>query len=77
MNEMCKIINPCICKNCGNEMLFFESRSGRLIDYTAIFNNGNTLPEIKKILNNRSIRFIKCVVCGKPSKELVIWGIQY
>lgn len=66
MKEMCKKLTPYKCKQCGQDMLFFTTKSNMLIDYKGLFDRSvYGLEDITKYLENRHIRFIKCIVCNK------------
>jgi len=62
---MYELIHPYRCKNCGQDMLFFTTNSGTVIDYKEFFNRGNTLSEMKRYLERRNIGFLKCLCCNK------------
>ncbi len=73
--EMCKLHTPYVCKDCGNELLFFTTERNSLIDYKGLFVGGTTSPELYKILENRKVRFMKCIVCGKY--YLIDWSNHF
>lgn len=76
MVNMCEIITPYRCKNCGQDMLFFLTNNNTLIDYKALFcYNDQTLYGIKHYLENKNIRFIKCLVCNKT--YIIDWTHGY
>lgn len=60
-----KLITPYKCKICGQDMLFFTTPSGTIIDYKEFLNRGNTLSEMKTYLEKRNIKYIKCICCDK------------
>jgi hypothetical protein len=73
--EMCKLNNPCTCKECGNNMLFFLTDRNTLIDYSRLFSNGATSPKIYRELQKVNVRFIKCLVCNKC--YLIDWSEKF
>ena len=46
MIEICKKIIPYKCEKCGEEMLFFYTDNGMLIDYKTLFESGYNLYDI-------------------------------
>lgn len=62
---MYKLISPYRCKQCGQDMLFFTSSNGTVIDYKEFLNRGIPLSEMKRYLEKRNIKFIKCICCDK------------
>ena len=62
---MYELIHPYRCKNCGQDMLFFTTSNDTVIDYKEFLNRGNTLSEMKRYLERRNIRFLKCLCCNK------------
>lgn len=60
-----KRINPYRCKICGQEMLFFETKYNKLIDYKRFLDNANALDEMKQKIEKRGIKYIRCICCGK------------
>ena len=54
-----KLITPYRCKICGQDMLFFTTPSGTIIDYKEFLNRGNTLSEMKTYLEKRNIKALK------------------
>lgn len=64
MKEMVKINKPYVCKKCNSEMLFFLTKRSSLIDYKTLFSNGTTKDELINKIENRNIKFIKCINCG-------------
>jgi transcription elongation factor Elf1 len=73
--EMCKLHTPYVCKHCGEELLFFVTNRNTLIDYKNLFVNGKTSPEIYAELQNKNIRSMKCIVCGKY--YLIDWSEHF
>lgn len=62
---LCTVINPYCCPNCGQNMLFFATDKGMLIDYKMMFNKQYTKYDIINHLSNKKIRYMKCIACGK------------
>lgn len=76
MKELCKIIaKPYVCKECGNEMLFFETIDNYLIDYKKLINMAQTKKDVYDILSENGVKYIKCLVCGK--KYIIDWTNGY
>ena len=46
-------------------MLFFTTSNGSVIDYKEFLNRSNTLPEVKRYLEKRNIKYIKCIYCDR------------
>ena len=64
-NLLYKLISPYKCKVCGQDMLFFETIYNKLIDYKPFLDNGYSLDEMKRIIETRKIKYIRCICCGK------------
>ena len=47
MEIICKRLKPYICQKCGQEMLFFYTKNGTLIDYKTLFVKGYNLFDIR------------------------------
>lgn len=73
--NMCTLHNPCRCKDCGNELLFFTTARNTLIDYKALFANGRTSPEIYRELQDSKVRLIRCIVCNKS--YIIDWSNKF
>ena len=65
MIEICKKIIPYKCEKCGEEMLFFYTDNGMLIDYKTLFESGYSLYDIKKYLQYKNVKYFKCITCNK------------
>ena len=65
MVEVCKKIIPYKCDKCGQEMLFFYSDNGMLIDYKTLFDNRYNLYDIKKYIQYKNGKYLKCITCNK------------
>ena len=66
MKEMCRIITPYRCKECGQDMVFFLTNNNILLDYKGlIIDQSKSLQELKQYLEPRSVRFMKCLSCNK------------
>ena len=65
MIEVCRKIIPYKCDKCGQEMLFFYSDNGMLIDYKALFKKWYNLYDINKYLQYKNIKYFKCITCNK------------
>ena len=65
MVEVCKKIIPYKCDKCGQEMLFFYTDNGMLIDYKTLFDNGDNLYDIKKYIQYKNVKYLKCITCNK------------
>lgn len=74
MKEMCKVIEPYICKECGNELLFFVTNNG-LIDYKKILSKYKTFGDLYNFLQNKNIKYLKCLVCNKM--YIIDWGQHF
>lgn len=76
MVEMCKKVTPFKCKKCGQDMLFFITENNTLIDYKGLMSNiNNGIYGIKHYLENKSVRFIKCLVCNNT--YIIDWTHGY
>ena len=75
MKEMCTIVPHFRCAKCGQDMLFFSTRSGMLIDYKKLISNGRVLSDIKDYLENRNVRYFKCIACNKL--YIIDWSNGY
>lgn len=74
--EMCKIINPYRCPNCGNDVLFFtKNHSGTVIDYKFLIDSGYGLNDLINYLGDKNIRYIKCLACQKM--YIIDWSNGY
>ena len=52
---------------CKNSQIFYNSK---FIEYLTCYNSIKNLNIEEKITG-------KCAICGRPAKEVVVWGIQY
>ena len=75
MKELCNIITPYKCKQCGQDMLFFVTANNTLIDYKALISKGYSINDIKHLLETKNIRFIKCISCNKS--YIIDWTNTY
>lgn len=63
---MCTKITPYRCEKCGQEMLFFYTNNGLLIDYKQLFEKERmTAQQIIEYLQYRKVQYIKCITCNK------------
>ena len=53
------------CKRCGQEMLFFTTSSGNMIDYKEFINHMSSLQHLINALTWRKVRFLKCLCCNQ------------
>ena len=65
MNTLYHLITPYRCPKCGQDMLFFTTKDGRIIDYKKFLDSAKSLDELKDYLERRNIKFIKCLGCDK------------
>lgn len=65
MDLLCRIISPYICTECGQDTLFFYTKNSTLIDYKTLIMNGTTKQQLIKELENREVKYLKCINCGK------------
>ena len=65
MELVCKKIELYRCEACGQEMLFFYTDNGMLIDYKALLDKGYNLYDIRNYLQYKNVKYLKCVTCGK------------
>ena len=67
MKELCRILEPYKCKNCESDLLFFITQDGWSINYKEIFykKNGMSIGDIRKEIQNRRVKYFKCLNCGK------------
>lgn len=66
MIEVCKKIIPYKCAKCGQEMLFFYTDNGLLIDYKVLFEKEKyNLFDIKKYIQYKRIKYLKCITCNQ------------
>lgn len=76
MREMCRIITPYRCKECGQDMVFFLTTNNILLDYKAmIIDKRKSLYELNNYLESQSIRFMKCLSCNKT--YIIDWTKGY
>lgn len=75
MIEMCDIITPYKCSKCGQEMLFFITNSGLLLDYKKLFYSGLSAQEIKNFVANNKVKYIKCIGCNNTF--IIDWRKKY
>lgn len=76
MREMCRIITPYRCKECGQDMVFFLTTNNILLDYKAmIIDKRKSLYELNEYLESQSIRFMKCLSCNKT--YIIDWTKGY
>ena len=75
MELVCKKIEPYRCEACGQEMLFFYTDNGMLIDYKALFDKGDNLYDIRNYLQYKNVKYLKCVTCGKL--YIIDWRESY
>ena len=76
MKEMCRIITPYRCKECGQDMVFFLTNNNTLLDYKALITDrANTLQQLTHYLEPRSIRFMKCLACNKT--YIIDWTTRF
>lgn len=62
---MYNLIKPYRCKVCGQDMLFFENKKQMLIDYKGFLDDDFTLSEMKRNIENRGVRYLRCIQCGR------------
>ncbi len=67
MKELCKIVEPYKCKDCGSDLLFFITSDGWSINYKEVFYKrlGMSLSDIRNELVHRKVKYFKCLGCGK------------
>ena len=66
METLCTLIKPYKCPNCNKDTLFFYTSNNTLIDYKMLFcNEKMSSYEIKKFLEYKKVRFLKCIACNK------------
>lgn len=76
MKEMCRIITPYRCKECGQDMVFFLTNNNTLLDYKGlIVDQANSLYDLRRYLESKSIRFMKCLACNKT--YIIDWTNEY
>lgn len=76
MKEMCKIITPYRCKECGQDMVFFLTNNNILLDYKGlIIDQSKSLQELKQYLEPRAVCFMKCLSCNKT--YIIDWTTRY
>ena len=76
MNIMCKILTPYTCEQCKQDMIFFTTYYGTVIDYKGLMMKPNMSREnVKKYLENRNIKKFKCVVCNK--EYIIDWTTAF
>lgn len=76
MKEMCIIHKPYICKNCGDEMLFFVTGNPNyIIDYKNLFYREQTCKKIYDVVSRNNVSYIKCLACGK--KFIIDWSNKF
>jgi len=64
MVNMVKLLRPYRCTNCSQDMLFFVTKRGTLINYRELAEK-RTLNELKECLYKSNIVAMKCMVCSK------------
>ncbi len=76
MKLLCKVMTPYRCQYCNQDMLFFTTKNNILIDYKGCFvNKVMSSYELKKYLENKRVRYLKCIACGKIS--IIDWSNPY
>lgn len=75
MEIICKRLKPYVCQKCGQEMLFFYTKNGTLIDYKTLFVKGYNLFDIRKYLEHKGVKYIKCITCNKL--YIIDWSTGY
>lgn len=70
--EMVKYREPYRCIDCNQEMVFFLTTNGMLIDYKRLlFKNANTAIEVNKYLKQKPIIGMKCLNCQR--RYIIDW----
>lgn len=59
------LIDSFKCKLCGQEMLFFVTENGSMIDYKDFISKMYSLNTMINMLAYRKVRFLKCLCCNK------------
>lgn len=73
---MFKNITPYVCPSCGSDTLFFTTRHKTLIDYKSMMQKEKmTLYDIKKHLETKNIRYVKCIGCN--TTYIIDWRNGY
>ena len=73
---MCEKITPYRCPICNQDMLFFVTSNNTLIDYKGLAERSpNGIYSLRQYLENKRIKFIKCLVCNKVS--IIDWSNTY
>lgn len=76
MKILCEVLTPYKCKYCNQDMLFFTTKNNMLIDYKGCFvDRMMSSYELKNYLENKKVRYLKCVACGKIS--IIDWSQSY
>lgn len=75
MKEMYHIIKPYRCQVCNQDMLFFLTANNVLIDYKGLFGRTKNLYKIRQYLEQRRIKYIKCLSCNKI--YIIDWTQRY
>ena len=59
------LIHPYRCPICNEDLLFFTTKTNKIIDYKHILSNANTLSDTITFLGSRNIKHFKCIKCNK------------
>lgn len=65
------LIKPYQCKVCGKELLMFQTRGNRLMDYKIFLAQARSREEMISILRSHHIKFLRCISCEKS--YLIDW----
>ena len=72
---ICRYITPYICDVCSQDTLFFITKNNVLIDYKSIINKGLNRYSLIKYLQDKNIKYIKCINCNKT--YIIDWRTGY
>lgn len=75
MKNMCNRITPYRCPKCGNDLLFFETKFNKIIDYKGLMDKSFILPEIKEYLGTKGVKYIRCISCKESF--IIDWSNGY
>ena len=65
MVQLYHLITPYRCKLCGQDMLFFETKRGTLIDYKPFISKGYSLEQMISFLESKGVKFLYCTRCQR------------
>lgn len=65
MEQLYHLIKPYKCPVCNQDMLFFTTKDGNLIDYKKFIHRADSLENMEDYIGRRNVKFIKCINCNR------------